>query len=108
MAHAMYTRLLSRTARKENQMYHSQSHYLEVALLFSHLLSVDAKIFKKSFDIIFCHENFKKLPLKVAYFTAQIEIFATANCPETSPLPGTYLYIAICILIYISGDASIE
>jgi hypothetical protein len=29
--------------------------------------------------------SLKKLPLKVAYFTAQSEIFSTVNRPKTSP-----------------------
>ena len=33
----------------------------------------------------FAHENIKKLPSKVAYFTVQSEIFSAANWPKTSP-----------------------
>ena len=35
--------------------------------------------------IFFALENIKKMPSKVAYFTAQSEIFSTANQPKTSP-----------------------
>ena len=40
-------------------------------------------IFKRQIKIFFAHESKKKMPLKVAYFTAQSKFFSIANLPKT-------------------------
>ena len=47
------------------------------------LFSEDATEFKKK-NFKNAHENIKKVPSKVAYFTAQSKNFSTANWPKTS------------------------
>ena len=45
--------------------------------------SADTTIFTKKFPTFFAHENIKKLPSKLAYFTARSEIFSAVNLPKT-------------------------